>query len=232
MAETAQPLLVFYGGTFDPVHLGHLAIAAAARDRLHCPVRLLPAADPPHREPTGADAHHRAAMLALALEGHEGLEVDLREIERGIPSRNIDTLHEVRAATGEGTPIALVVGSDSFRGLPGWKGWPALFDMAHWVVADRAGGPLDGSMDATLAEALAAAGGRWTDDPRDLHACPGGRVLRLEQPLHPASASRIRSLRASGGHWQAMVPETVAGYIVRHRLYMAPGAGSGLGTKL
>src|SRR5690606_7852393 len=196
MTERRQPLLVFYGGTFDPVHLGHLAIAEAARDRLDCPVRMLPASDPPHRAATGAGAGHRAAMLALAVEGHEGLEVDLREIDRGIPSRTIDTLHEVRAATGEDQPIALVIGSDSFRGLPSWKGWPGLLDMAHWVVAERAGGPLDGSIDGALEAALATVGARCTDDPRDLHSCPGGRVLRLEQPLHPASSTRIRSLRA------------------------------------
>src|SRR5690606_32984094 len=124
------------------------------------------------------------------------------------------------------------IGSDSFRGLPSWKGWPGLLDMAHWVVAERAGGPLDGSIDGALEAALATVGARCTDDPRDLHSCPGGRVLRLEQPLHPASSTRIRSLRASGGPWRAMVPAPVADYIDRHRLYMAPGAGFAMQSKL
>ncbi|MCW5581728.1 MAG: adenylyltransferase/cytidyltransferase family protein, partial [Luteimonas sp.] len=75
-------LRTWYGGTFDPVHEGHLAIARAARDALDCTIRLMPAADPPHRAPPGADATQRARMLALAIDGERGLRLDLRELHR------------------------------------------------------------------------------------------------------------------------------------------------------
>ncbi|MEG0185234.1 MAG: adenylyltransferase/cytidyltransferase family protein, partial [Stenotrophomonas sp.] len=94
-------LRIHYGGTFDPVHLGHLAIARAARDQLQVAVRLLPAADPPHRAAPGADAAQRAHMLALAIGDEPGLLLDLRELERstrqpGVPSYTVDTLRELR----------------------------------------------------------------------------------------------------------------------------------------
>lgn len=223
MAERARPLLVFHGGTFDPVHHGHLAVAEAAHARLHAPVHLLPSADPPHRAPTGADGRQRAAMLALAIEGRDGLRLDLRELERGRPTRTIDTLQAVRAECGADTPIAFVLGADSFRGLPSWKGWPGLLDAAHWVVAGRAGHPLSDDLPAGLAAAVRA---RCTADPEDLRATPGGRVLLLDQALHPASASQVRALVAAGGDWRHLVPPRVAAYIDRHRLYIAAGAGS------
>ncbi|HEU4813497.1 MAG TPA: nicotinate-nucleotide adenylyltransferase [Xanthomonadaceae bacterium] len=223
MVEAVRPLLVFHGGTFDPVHCGHLAIAEAARDRLGTTVQLLPSADPPHRAPTGADATHRAAMLALAVDGRAGLEVDSRELDRGVPTRTIDTLRSVRRESGDDLPIAFVVGADSFRGLPGWKGWPGLLDEAHWVVAGRAGHPVDASLPPGLAAMVEH---RWTEDADALRATRGGCLLRLDQPLHGASASQVRALVAAGGPWRTLVPAAVAAYIDHHRLYMDPGAGS------
>ncbi|MET0718340.1 MAG: nicotinate-nicotinamide nucleotide adenylyltransferase, partial [Pseudoxanthomonas sp.] len=96
-------LKLFYGGTFDPVHNGHLAIARAARDELDCTVRLMPAADPPHRAPPGADARQRAEMLDLAVIDERGLQVDRRELLRDGPSYTIATLRELR---GEYGPLA------------------------------------------------------------------------------------------------------------------------------
>lgn len=125
-------LRIHYGGTFDPVHLGHLAIARAARDQLQVAVRLLPAADPPHRAAPGADAGQRAHMLALAIGDEPGLLLDLRELERsarqpGVPSYTVDTLRELRAELGPHQPLAWLVGADSLLGLTGWHDWEALF---------------------------------------------------------------------------------------------------------
>lgn len=216
-------MLVFHGGTFDPVHCGHLAVAEAARDLLDATVRLLPSADPPHRAPTSATARQRADMLALAIEGRRGLRLDTRELDRGVPSRTIDTLRAVRATSGAAVPIAFVLGADSFLGLPTWKGWPALLDEAHWVVAGR-GGHLPDQAGEALMNAVED---RWTDDAGTLRETRGGRVLRMHQPLHPASASLVRTLVAAGEPaWRNLVPGDVAAYIDHHRLYMAAGAGS------
>jgi nicotinate-nucleotide adenylyltransferase len=225
-AADAAPrdLLVFYGGTFDPVHEGHLAIARAARDALATTIRLMPAADPPHRAPPGARAAQRADMLELAIAGEPGLCIDRREFGRAGPSYSIDTLRELRTEFGDDAPIALLVGADSFAALPTWHEWRGLFDLAHFVVADRPGSPLDQGLAPELEAALA---GRWRDAPEALSRAPAGRVLRLRQPLHAESATAIRDRIAAGLPWEDEVRPAVAGYIRRHRLYLNGGRGDG-----
>lgn len=212
-------LRLYYGGTFDPVHEGHLAIARAARDALQCTARMMPAADPPHRAPPGADAAQRADMLALAIAGEDGLCVDRRELQRDGRSYTVDTLRGVRAEYGDAMPVALLVGADSLLGLPAWREWHALFDLAHLVVAGRPGSDLSRLSDAKLAEAL---DGRWTRVAADLRSTPAGRVYRLSQPLHPGAASAVRARIAAGEPLHGWVPDAVADYIRRHGLYGAP----------
>lgn len=214
-------LWLLYGGTFDPVHNGHLAIARCARDELASPVRLMPAADPPHRAPPGADAAQRAAMLELAIAGEPGLSVDLRELVRakehpGVPSWTVDTLRQLRAQIGASQPVALLIGADSLLGLPEWREWKRLLELAHLVVADRPGSPLEGSLPAVLADRLQDA---WADSAAQLRAAAGGRVLRLRQPLQSESATAVRGLIAGGGAWRELVPARVADFIVENRLY-------------
>ncbi|UJB20751.1 MULTISPECIES: nicotinate-nucleotide adenylyltransferase [Lysobacter] len=209
-------LLVFYGGTFDPIHDGHLAIARAARDALAARVRLMPAADPPHRAPPGASAEHRARMLDLAVAGEPDLVVDRRELRRDGPSYSVETLREIRAEVGPEQPLALLVGADSFLDLPKWREWQALFELAHFVVAERPGSPLDNER----VEAIAA--NRETAEVEALRGAPAGRVYRLHQPLHAESASQVRQLIAAGQAWQPFVPAPVAAYIERHGLYGVP----------
>lgn len=218
-------LLVLYGGTFDPVHNGHLAIACAARDALQAEIRLMPAADPPHRPAPGARADDRAAMLELAVAGEPGLLADLRELRRDTPSWSVDTLRELRREVGTERPVALLLGADSFAGLPTWKEWRVLPSLAHWVVASRAGNPLDpDSLDPALAEAIAD---RVVDEPSALREAPAGAVLYLRQPLYPQSATAIRAAIAAGDPWRDLVPPAVAAYIDRHRLYLGDGRVSG-----
>lgn len=214
-------LRVFYGGTFDPVHDGHLAIARAARDALDCTIALMPAADPPHRSAPGADAVQRCTMLELAIGRESGLCIDRRELRRDGRSYSVDTLHGLRTEFGARAPLALLVGADSFASLPTWHKWRELFALAHFVVAEREGSPLDRALPADLSEALA---GRWCETPEDLRQAPAGRVLRLRQPLHAASASDIRRRIAAGQPWRHLLPAVVADYIQAHRLYGAAPA--------
>ena len=214
-------LFVLYGGTFDPVHNGHIAIARDARDALDADIHLVPAADPPHRPPPGAAAGDRVAMLKLALADEPGLLPDLRELRRHAVdgarrSYSVDTLRGLRAELGAEAPIALLVGADSFIGLPTWKSWHDLFDLAHFVVASRAGSPLDAELPPLLAEALQ---GREATSPDPLRRQPAGRVLYLRQPLHAQSATDIRHRIAAGLPWGGLVPPAVADYIHCHGLY-------------
>ena len=212
-------LQLFYGGTFDPVHNGHLAIAAAARDELECDVRLMPAADPPHRAPPGADAEQRARMLELAVADQPGLCVDRRELQRQGRSYTIDTLLQLRGELGWDQPLALLVGADSFIGLPSWHEWRGLFTYTHFVVAQRPGTPLDGDLPQALAGEIQ---GRWADSAEEIRGTPAGKVLRLRQPLHTGSATEVRRLIATGAPWQHLVPAAVAAFILAEGLYSRP----------
>ncbi|WP_241235967.1 nicotinate-nucleotide adenylyltransferase [Xanthomonas sp. BRIP62411] len=214
-------LHLYYGGTFDPIHLGHLAIACAARDELGARVHLVPAADPPHRPAPGATAAQRARMLELALADTPGLVLDTRELRRagqgGAPSYTVDTLRELRAELGPTTPIAWLLGADAFVGLSSWHHWQALFELAHFVVAERPGAPLDLGQAPQLAQAVQ---GRWTASASELGTAPAGRLWRLHQPLRGESASAVRARIAGGGSdWQALVPASVAAFIVHEGLY-------------
>lgn len=212
-----ERLRVLYGGTFDPVHEGHLAIARSARDALEATVHLMPAADPPHRAPPGASARDRVAMLRLALRGEPGLALDLRELGREGRSWTVDTLRALREDVGSAAPVALLVGADSFAGLPQWKEWEALFGLAHFVVASRDGTPLE-DLPAPLARVLE---GRRAASAQALREAPAGQVWCLRQPLHPQSASDIRARIAGGRPWRHLVPEAVAAYILAEGLYGA-----------
>ena len=210
-------LVLLYGGTFDPVHAGHLAVARAARDELGAAVRLLPAADPPHRPETGADATQRAHMLELAIAGEPGLVVDRRELARGGASYTVDTLRELRAEFGPAVPLAWITGDDSFRSLPEWQDWQALFGLAHFVVALRPGHSLADLPPALEAQAVA----RWVEDPAALHAAPAGRLYRLHFPPRQESASAIRRALSRG-----LAPEGLAPAVERHiRVTGLYGAG-------
>ncbi|MCW0404186.1 nicotinate-nucleotide adenylyltransferase [Xanthomonas sacchari] len=225
----SPPLHLIYGGTFDPIHNGHLAIARAARDAFGVPVRLMPAADPPHRPAPGADAQQRCAMLALAIADTPGLVLDLHEVRRaqarpGVASYSIDTVRELRAELDADAPLALLIGSDSFVGFNGWREWRALLEAAHLIVADRAGSGWERAVPAELAQAVA---GRWADTPQALARAPGGRLWCLRQPLRSESASLVRARIAAGEDWAALLPAPVAAYIRDHALYASGAAAAG-----
>ncbi|KAF1690369.1 nicotinate-nucleotide adenylyltransferase [Pseudoxanthomonas koreensis] len=216
-------LTIWYGGTFDPVHHGHLAIARAAADRFGVPVTLSPAAGPPHRAAPGADADQRAHMLDLAVAGDPRLRVDRRELRRPGPSWTVDTLRELRAGLGDAAPLALLLGADSFRSLPTWREWRQLPELAHFIVAGRTAGD-DAGVPGDLPAALAVvAEGRWTADPADLSTAASGRFHALHQPLRTESATAGRRAIAAGDPaWRDWVPGTVAAFIDATRLYRDP----------
>ena len=148
----AGPLGVF-GGTFDPIHYGHLRLAETAREALGLTrVRLIPAGQPPHRATPGAAGAHRLAMARLAAASNPAFEVDPAEVEAAQASYTILSLERLRAELGPRRPLVLLLGVDAFLGLPGWHRWTALLDLAHIAVAHRPGFPIDA---ASLPPALA-----------------------------------------------------------------------------
>jgi nicotinate-nucleotide adenylyltransferase len=222
------PLVLCYGGTFDPVHTGHLAIARAVRDALHADVHLLPAADPPHKGPTHADAVQRAHMLDLAVADeplHEGhaLVVDRRELRRHGPSYTVDTLRELRDELGPHAPIVWLVGGDSVFELDTWHRWRELFDLAHLLAIARPGAPIDEAALALRAPAVhAELAPRWCL-PAQLHALPAGGFAEFRLGAErPESSTELRRRIAAGDPgWPDWVPPAVALYIRARRLYAA-----------
>ena len=216
---------LLYGGTFDPVHEGHLAIARASAKALSAPVHLLPAADPPHRAPPGATAQQRALMLDLAVGCDALLRVDRRELHREGPSFTIDTLAEVRAEIGEDEPLVWIMGLDSLRQLDEWRDWRRIFDYAHVLGAERPGtepGQEWLRQHAPVVQGELAP--RWCE-PVDLALAPAGGYAPLPiRPLRTESATEVRRRIAAGTDWESLLSPAVARFIREQGLY---GYGSG-----
>lgn len=218
-------LHLLYGGTFDPLHAGHLAVARAALVTTGAArLDFVPAADPLHRAAPGASFVDRVDLIAAALAdvpapSPAAWGIDAREGRRGGPSFTVDTLRAWRSENGDRCPLGFVLGADAFLGLPTWHEWARLFDLAHVIVAVRPGSGLE-ALPPALGDAVAA---RWTPDPADLQASPAGRVFRLDLPPRPESATAVRRALAnaapSGRADVDGLPPAVAALIAARGLY-------------
>ncbi|WCF27349.1 nicotinate-nucleotide adenylyltransferase [Xylella fastidiosa] len=213
-------LHIFYGGTFDPVHVGHLAIARAAHAALQAPIALIPSADPPHRLTPGSSSMDRLRMLQLAVSKEPGLSADPRELRRAArqnrPSYTVDTLTEVRSELGPKTSIIWLLGADAFVNLSNWKDWQMLPELTHLVVANRPGITLQTQLPPKMATVF---NHRWVQDPATLRKTPHGHLWLLNQHPNPSSASKVRAAISAAAHWEADLTPEVAQYIRTHGLY-------------
>ena len=211
---------ILYGGTFDPVHKGHLAIARAVAAAFDWPVSLLPAADPPHRRAPGASAEQRASMLELAIGSDPRLHVDRRELNRHGPSYTVDTLAEVRAEIGPDAPLICVLGIDSVAQLDSWHDWQRIFSLANVLGVERPGTGIDPAWLRQQAPAVhAELLPRWRDIAALAAQASGGYSALAMRPLRAESATEVRERIASGRPWARLVPPAVAGYIRSAGLY-------------
>lgn len=210
----AKALTGIFGGSFDPVHLGHVATAEELQSRFSFrEIRFLPAARSPLKSARTADAH-RLAMLELALTGKQGLTIDSRELQRPPPSYSIDTLRELRAELGPEQVLVFILGMDSFLELPRWKDWQQLTGYAHLLVVSRPGSQPLFSPDLN----------DWLEKHRITHAQslesrPLGGVLLLETAPYAIASRDIRAAIASGQDTSRWLNPAVRDYIEQHRLY-------------
>lgn len=212
-------LIGLYGGSFDPVHLGHVTLAESLRARFAFrEIRFLPAACSPLKSEATADAH-RLAMLKLALEGKQGLTIDDRELHRPPPSYTIDTLREIRHELGPGQPLVFILGQDSFAELPRWKDWRQLTDLAHLLVVNRPGSP--SGLPEALRDWLAS---RWRAADAPLADSPHGGVWQVETPPHDMASRTIRAAIRAGKDTSRWLNPAVADYIAQHHLYAGDAA--------
>lgn len=209
-----QHAIAVFGGTFDPVHYGHLRAAAEVCEQLGVSdFRLLPAGQPPHRDGTWAEARHRMAMLELALAPHADLSVDDREVQRDGPSYMADTLASIRDEAHD-LPIMLCLGQDAANHLDCWHEWQRLLQLAHLVVMTRP------DSEPRYSDALAAhLEGRIVDAPAALMDRPAGCVCNVNVTRLAISSTDIRDQIAGGSNPRFLLPSTVLAYIRKHGLY-------------
>jgi len=208
-----KPIGVF-GGTFDPIHYGHLRSAFEMLQALHFEeVRFVPCGDPPHRGTTFANAQQRFELVELAIAGQAGFVADDRELQRDGPSFTIDTLHSLRAQF-PGCSLGLIIGMDAFLGLPGWHRWNEILDCAHIVVAHRPGwkAPDIGVLGDLIAEF-------GTHRIEDLHEVTHGSLhIHAVTQLEIAS-TEIRELVGAGRDPRFLMPDAVRDRIIEAGLY-------------
>jgi len=204
------------GGTFDPVHIGHLRGAVEVAETLGLDeVRLVPNFRPPHRETPNSSAQDRLAMVRLAAQELPLLTVDSRELERDKPSYTLDTLESIREELKAEDQLFLIMGWDAFCGLPSWHRWDELLDHCHILVMQRP--DADSEAPEALRDLLAA---RNVNDPLALAGSSGQIAFVWQAPLG-VSATRIRQFLASGRSVRFLVPDAVLAYINAHGLYRA-----------
>lgn len=196
--------IAILGGTFDPVHIGHLRVAWEAAETLGAQVRLMPAHVPPHRPPPVASAAERVRLLELALAGQQRLVLDTRELRREGPSYSIDTLLELRQETSPAQSLILLLGADAFAGLPTWNRWQELFDLAHIVVLTRPGH--EAPLPPELAEEVTP---RNASSVQALQQSPAGSVFHLPVTRLEISASAVRALLATGREPRWLLPDAL-----------------------
>lgn len=208
-----QPIGLF-GGTFDPIHYGHLRTAFELWQLLRLQeVRFLPAGQPPHREQPLASAELRLRMVRAAVGGQPSFTVDDRETRRTGVSYSVDTLAELRAEYPDRS-LCLLLGMDAFLGLPHWHRWRELLDLAHIVVAHRPGwkAPTMGPLGEVMVD-------RGTGAIRELHEHTAGRIYIHAVTQLEISSTELRQLILSGRDPRYLVPDEVREILLQTQCY-------------
>lgn len=213
------PLGVF-GGTFDPVHYGHLRLAEEAADALSLErVRWIPAGQPLLRDAPRVGPTQRLDMVRLAISSNPRFELDPAEVIAEQASYTVPTLERLRRSGVCGTNRALVllVGADAFAGMAGWHRWERLFELAHVAVAHRPGYAVDAKyLPSALADVFQR---RFCDNPRLLPETPAGHIVTFAMTPLDISATKIRTLLSKGLSARYLMPESVIAHIHDHRFY-------------
>jgi len=217
---SSAPIGIF-GGTFDPVHNGHLRLAQEVLEQCGLvAVYFVPSGTPPHRDAPLASAQQRLDMLSLALHDNPAFTLDEREAYRTDPCYTVDTLTALRTEFGANRPLCLMMGGDAFLMLHTWRFWRQLFELAHIVVVQRAGGrPLGNAIneaDETLRSEYHA---RLAPSPRVLRDSPAGAILVADMPTLEISATDIRRRCSEERDIRYLLPDAVANYIQFQHLY-------------
>lgn len=218
--KLSEPLGLF-GGTFDPVHYGHLRLAEEAISQLGLGgVRWIPAGNPPHRDAPQVTAAQRLAMVLRSTADNPRFSVDPAEVEAAAPSYTVHTLERLRSELGTAQPLVLLLGADAFAGLPTWHRWQDILSLAHLAVSYRPGFPVDAnSLPEVLREVFCRC---QLNHPDALKGAPAGGIVTFSMTQLAISATQIRGLLAASQSARYLLPDTVLDYISSHSLYRNP----------
>ena len=207
-------MICILGGTFDPVHFGHLRPALDVQQALEIPcVHLLPCRVPPHRDPPQGSPEQRLELLRLAVADEPALDIDTRELDREGPSYMVDTLESLRAEKGEKS-LCLALGMDALLGLQSWYRWREIAKLCHLVVMQRPGRqwPKQGALADLVSKASTGA-------LRQLHERPAGCIFGVPVTQMAVSSTRIRGLLAAGKSPRYLLPDAVLNRIKQEKWY-------------
>jgi nicotinate-nucleotide adenylyltransferase len=212
---TARPMVGLLGGTFDPIHCGHLAVARAAQQALALDrVWFVPSARPPHRpDSPQASEYHRVAMIRLAMQADAGWEVSDLELRRHGPSYTYDTLTTLGRDGLAPSQIFFITGADAFAEIATWYRYPDVLDLAHFVVVARPGFSIE-----ALRERIPALADRMIQ-PAELAVPSTPRIILVAADTPDVSSTAIRGRVARRESLDGLVPSAVSAYISQHGLY-------------
>ncbi|MGB7801063.1 nicotinate-nucleotide adenylyltransferase [Buttiauxella sp.] len=216
MVNSASRLAALFGGTFDPIHYGHLRpVESLAKQVALQHVTIMPNNVPPHRPQPLANSQQRKAMVELAIAQKPLFRLDDRELQRETPSYTVETLEQLRAEIGITQPLAFIIGQDSLLSLQRWYRWETLLTLCHLLVCQRPGYSL--TMNTPAEQQWLEA--HQTSSVEQLHALPAGKIYLAQTPLYDISATDIRQRLEQHLPCDDLLPPAVAEFIRQHQLY-------------
>jgi nicotinate-nucleotide adenylyltransferase len=219
MHSSGCPLIGVFGGTFDPIHYGHLRAAEEIGEIADLrEIRFIPAGVPRLRARPVASLHHRLAMVHMAIENNPRFTLDEREVQRQGISRSVESLREMKQEL-KGVGLCFITGADAFTKLAEWHSWRELFQLCHFIVAARPGQALTLSRDELPGELKEECSGRWVSSADSLRQTHSGLIFMAPTTLLDISATTVRAGVAAGKSLRYLVPDAALNYIAANHLY-------------
>jgi nicotinate-nucleotide adenylyltransferase len=218
------PLIGIFGGTFDPIHYGHLRVAEEIAEMVSLKeMRFVPAGIPRLRRAPIASHQHRAAMVRVAIRGNSRFILDEREIRRRSVSYSVESLREFKQELGECVILCFITGADAFMKLAEWHSWRELFGLCHFIIAARPGHALITNRETLPRELKEECAQRWVSGADSLKRASSGLIFIAPTTLLDISATIIRTRIAAGKSIRYLIPDAALDYIAANHLYSGEG---------
>ncbi|MDN5935037.1 MAG: nicotinate-nucleotide adenylyltransferase [Nitrosospira sp.] len=218
------PLVGIFGGTFDPIHYGHLRVAEEIAETISMrEMRFVPTGIPRLRQSPAASLQHRVAMVRAAIRGNSRFILDEREIRRGGVSYSVESLRELKRELGADVILCFIIGADAFMKLAEWHSWRDLFGLCHFIIVARPGHASTIDRDALPWELAEECAPRWVSAEDSLKRASNGLIFVAPTTLLDISATAIRARIAAGSSIRYLIPDAARDYIAANHLYSGEG---------